>query len=70
MTPKKYSIGDPTAQRFLDISFENLEDAKSAAIAASLDDRVIAVWRDRDFTILALIFCGQVFHPFRKEREP
>ncbi len=56
-----YSIGDPENPQPNDKRFETAEAAEVAAVEASVDDHVWAVWHDEDGELLSLVFNQQVF---------
>lgn len=56
-----YSIGDPFTGKRTDMRYKNQEDADIAAIEASVDDHVWAVWDEDDGELVALVFQERVF---------
>jgi hypothetical protein len=56
-----FSIGDPYNPTEDDARFENKADAEIAAIGASIDDRVWAVWDDETGEVVALAFGSTIF---------
>lgn len=57
-----FSIGDPFTGKRTDIRFEKLEDAEIAAILASVDDHVWAVWDEDDGELVSLAFQERIFN--------
>ena len=56
-----YSIGDPTNPKRTDERYDTAESAEIAAIEASSNGHVWAVWDDDDGELLSLILDYQVF---------
>lgn len=56
-----FSIGDPFTGKRTDMRYETQEFADIAAIEASIDDHVWAVWDEDDGELVALAFQGQLF---------
>lgn len=57
-----YSTGDPRNPRDNDPRFGSVEEAITSALAYE-GSRVLAVWRDEDGEIIALIHEGIVYRP-------
>jgi hypothetical protein len=57
-----FSIGNPNNPTKDDARFEDQEDAEIAAIEASIDDSVWAVW-DENGEVVALAFGRVIFNP-------
>ena len=58
-----FSIGDPCNAKKDDARFDNQQDAEVAAVEASIDDSVWAVWDDEDGEVVALAFARVIFNP-------
>ena len=56
-----YSIGDPNMPTPEDRRFDELIDAEDAAVEATIDDHVWAVWNDENGEVLCLAFGGVLF---------
>ena len=58
-----YSIGDLERPKRTDRRFEDVEEAEIAAIEASIDDGIWAVWDDNDRQVLAIVYQQDIYHP-------
>lgn len=56
-----YSIGDPFTGKRTDVRYETLEEAEIAALLASVDDKVWAVWDEDDGELVSLAFEECIF---------
>lgn len=56
-----YSIGDPITKIKAVKQFETCEEADIAAIEASVDGCIWAVWSEEDGEIISLVFGQRVF---------
>lgn len=56
-----YSIGDPNDPTDDDPKFDTIAAAEIAAIEASWNDSVHAVWDDETGEVMSLVFQQQVF---------
>lgn len=56
-----FSIGDPLTGKRTDMHYETQELADIAAIEASLNDHIWAVWDEDDGELVALAFQERIF---------
>lgn len=56
-----YSIGDPHIGKRTDMLYEDQESADIAAIEASVDNHIWAIWDEDDGELVALVFQERVF---------
>ncbi len=56
-----YSIGDPFTGKRTDMRYEALEEAEIAALLASVDGKVWAVWDEDDGELVSLAFEERIF---------
>lgn len=57
-----YSIGNPITGSKEPENFEELDDAETAAVEASIDDSLWGVWDNDDGELVSLAFCKRLFN--------
>lgn len=58
-----YSIGRLESPSLDDAQYETVQEAEIAAIEASIDDGVWAVWENDSGDVLAIVYQSEVYKP-------